>query len=76
MTLTPRLKLEAKIEDRFNAVRLETARLEGKLDGALASLRAEVAAQMRDQMKWMFIFWVGTIVSLAGLIVALGKAWL
>jgi hypothetical protein len=80
-------KLEAKIEDRFNTVRLEIARLEGRLDtsiaglegrldSSIAGLRAEVASQMRDQMKWMFVFWAGTIVPLAGLIVALGKDWI
>jgi hypothetical protein len=27
-------------------------------------------------MRWMFAFWIGTLVPLAGLIVALGKNWL
>ena len=49
---------------------------EARMDAGLAGLRAEVASQMRDQMKWMFVFWIGTLVPLAGLIVALGKAWL
>ncbi len=67
---------EAKLENRIGAVQLDVARLEGRMDAAVAGLRAEVAAQLRDQMKWMFIFWAGTIVPLAGLIVALGKSWL
>jgi hypothetical protein len=41
-----------------------------------AELRADLASRMRDQMKWMFVFWIGTLVPLAGLIVALGKNWL
>src|SRR3990172_410201 len=49
---------------------------EARMDAGLAGLRAEVASRMRDQMKWMFVFWIGTLVPLAGLIVALGKAWL
>lgn len=69
-------RFEARLDERISGVRLEIARLEGRLDGGLASLRAEVAVQMRDQMKWMFIFWAGTVVPLAGLIVALGKGWL
>ncbi len=69
-------RLEAKLDIRINAVQLEIARLEGRLDAGFAGLRADFAAQMRDQMKWMFIFWAGTIVPLAGLIIALGKAWL
>lgn len=67
---------EAKLENRIGAVQLDVARLEGRMDAAVAGLRAEVAAQLRDQMKWMFIFWAGTIVPLAGLIVALAKSWL
>jgi len=69
-------KLGARLDERINGVQLEIARLGGRLDAGLAGLRAEVASQMRDQMKWMFVFWAGTIVPLAGLIVALGKAWL
>jgi hypothetical protein len=80
-------RLEAKLEERFNTVRLEIARLEGRLDTSIAgvegrldtsiaSLRAEVAVHMRDQLKWMFVFWASTIVPLAGLIMALGKNWL
>jgi hypothetical protein len=49
---------------------------EARLDTKLANLRADVISQMRDQMKWMFAFWIGTLVPLAGLIVALGKDWL
>ena len=49
---------------------------EARLDAGLAGLRAEVASLMRDQMKWMFVFWIGTLVPLGGLIVALGKDWL
>ena len=67
---------ESKRDSRINSLQLDIARVEGKLDAGLATLRADVAGQMRDQMKWMFIFWAGTIVPLAGLIVALGKDWL
>jgi hypothetical protein len=65
-------RLEAKLDQRFHAVQLE-----------IAGLRVEVATQMRgqmremrDQLKWMFVFWAGTLVPLAGLMLALGKGWL
>ena len=54
----------------------EVAALDGRVSPGFASLRAEVASQMRDQMKWMFVFWIGTLVPLGGLIIALGKNWL
>ena len=67
---------EARLDQRINGVLLEIARLEARMNAGVAGLRAEIASQMRDQMKWMLIFWAGTMVPLAGLIVALGKAWL
>jgi hypothetical protein len=68
--------ISARLDGRIGELRLEMAKLEGRLEGSIASLRTEVAVQMRDQMKWMFVFWAGTVVPLAGLIIALAKAWL
>lgn len=68
--------ISAMLDERFGELRLEIARLGNRLEGSIGGLRTEVAAQMRDQMKWMFVFWAGTVVPLAGLIIALGKAWL
>lgn len=65
-------RFDAKLDQRIHAVQLE-----------IAGLRVEVATQMRgqmkemrDQLRWMFVFWAGTIVPLAGLMVALVKGWL
>lgn len=73
-------RFEAKLEERMalSEARTDTklASLEGRMTTGLATLRADIASQMRDQMKWMFVFWIGTLVPLAGLIVALGKGWL
>jgi hypothetical protein len=68
--------------ERFRAEmdgRLETfeARFQARLDKGLTEVRAEFKTQIADQradlIKWMFIFWIGTIVPLAGLLVALTK---
>jgi len=59
-------------------------RFDARLSKGLTELRAEMevklerfevrlADQRADLIKWMFIFWIGTIVPLAGLIVALTK---
>ena len=70
----------ARFSDRLEErIVLSEARFDTKLaalEGRLAALRADIASQMRDQMKWMFAFWIGTLVPLAGLMVALGKDWL
>lgn len=56
------------------------ARLEQRLAETKAELRVEIASMRTDFMgwrsdliKWMFIFWAGTIIPLAALMVALLK---
>jgi hypothetical protein len=49
------------------------ARLEQRLAETRAELRIEIAAQRSDLVKWMFLFWAGTIIPLAALMVALIK---
>ena len=49
--------LEATLEQRIGM-------LDAKLDQRVAELRAEL-------IRWMFVFWAGTIVPLGGLMVAL-----
>jgi len=46
---------------------LNFGRFESKLDQRIAEVRAEL-------LKWMFLFWAGTVVPLAGLIVALNRS--
>ena len=53
-------RFDARLEQRMAEIREE-------LNGGLADQRA-------DLLKWMFIFWAGTIAPLAGLIIALHKA--
>jgi len=74
-----RTEFTARLEAGLASLRTEfTARL----DAGLASLRSELiarletglAAQRAELLKWMFVFWVGTIVPLAGLILALHRA--
>ena len=49
------------------------AHLEKRLGDLRAELRTEMANQRAELIKWMFIFWAGTVVPLAGLMVALVK---
>jgi hypothetical protein len=59
---------------RFDA-RLEKglAEIRSELAKESAQLRSEMANQRADLLKWMFLFWVGTMVPLAGLMIALTK---
>jgi len=45
---------------------LNYARFEARLDQRIAEVRAEL-------LKWMFLFWAGTVIPLAGLMVALNQ---
>jgi hypothetical protein len=49
------------------------ARLEKGLAEVRAEFRTELARQHANLMKWMFLFWVGTVVPLSGLLIALTK---
>lgn len=79
-----RSELETSINRRFD---LFEARLEQRLAETKAELRTEIAGlrveiaghgvhianQRSDLLKWMFVFWAGTVIPLAGLMVALTK---
>jgi hypothetical protein len=49
------------------------AELRADMTAMKSELRAEMANQRSDLLKWMFIFWAGTVIPLAGLIVALNR---
>lgn len=63
--------------DELNCSRFDTefehlmAELNAKIDNLRAEMRAEIAAQKSDLLKWMFACWAGTVIPLAGLMVAL-----
>lgn len=62
--------LEARLNERIAA--LET-KLDSKIDRTAADLRTQLADQRADLLKWMFVFWAGTVLPLAGLILALRR---
>jgi hypothetical protein len=70
-------RFDAKLEQRVAAldakIEQRVAALDAKLEQRVAELRREMADQRADLIKWMFIFWMGTVVPLAGLILALHK---
>ena len=59
-------RFDAKLEQRVAELRGEIVRQGADFQQRLADQRAEL-------IKWMFIFWAGTIVPLAGLILTLHK---
>jgi len=61
-------QLDAKLEQRVAQLDAKldrrVAELEGRLDAGLATLRA-------DLIKWMFVFWAGTTLTVLGTTIAL-----
>ena len=77
-------RFDARLEKGLAEVRAEMAKESGQLRAEIADVRSgvaeglgkvrsEMAAKHADLIKWMFIFWIGTLVPLAGLLVALTK---
>jgi hypothetical protein len=50
---------------------LNYARFEAKLEQRLAELRTEIAGLRTELVRWMFGFWVSTLLGIAGLLIAL-----
>jgi hypothetical protein len=63
-------RFDAKLEQRLTELRAEL-----RLDQRLAELRAELREDMSqlrvDLLRWMFGFWATTMLTLAGLMIAL-----
>jgi hypothetical protein len=70
-------RFDARLEKGLAEVRSEMrtgfAEVRSEMASGLAQVRSEMANQRADLIKWMFLFWVGTMVPLAGLMIALIK---
>jgi CRP-like cAMP-binding protein len=62
---------DARWEQRFAELRVEIERRFAETKTEFATIRSALADQRADVVRWMFRFWIGTLVPLAGLIVAL-----
>ena len=63
-------RFEARLKKGLGELRAE---MDVKLERLEARMEMGMGDQRADLIKWMFIFWIGTIVPLAGLLVALTK---
>jgi hypothetical protein len=50
---------------------LNFARFDAKLEQRVAEVKEMIATQRANLITWMFVFWAGTVVPLAGLMLAL-----
>jgi hypothetical protein len=70
-------EVRSELDKGLSEVRSELdkglAHARSDLHAGLAGVRAELADQRADLIKWMFLFWAGTVVPLAGLLIALTR---
>jgi hypothetical protein len=58
-------RFEAKLEQRIAELRAELLQAIAQLE---TRLRAEIAARHTDLLKWMFVYWAGTALTVVGLL--------
>ncbi len=70
-------ELTARVAELRSEFKKEMVELRGESQKEMAELQSEFkqeTAELRaDLIKWMFLFWAGTVIPLAGLMVALLK---
>ncbi len=70
-------RFDAKLEQRIAELRSEfrqaLAGLETKLERRLGEQDAKLDRRITELIRWMFVFWIGTVVPLAGLMVAFSR---
>jgi hypothetical protein len=70
-------RFDAKLEQRVTAsearVRAEVQVGFANMDTRFARLEARLEYRLGAQMKWMFGFWLGTLIPLVGLMLALNR---
>ena len=71
------VRLEQRLAERDVRLDQRLAELDGRLEQRFADVRVEMgdrlSAHYRDLHRWLFVLWAGTVIPLAGLMVALIK---
>ncbi len=70
-------KFEHRLAEEFSKIRVEMAEMRAESKSEMAemksSLIAEIQSTRSEMIKWMFVFWVGQIAVLVGLLFAFFK---
>lgn len=68
-------RFERRLVEEASKLRVEMAQLGGELRGEMqvgfTALRQEMAAGRFELLKWAFVFWVGQLVSVLGIVALL-----
>jgi len=71
-----RTALEQQIVETKAALEKQIAELEIRLAQTKAELQAQIANVRADMIRWMFIFWVGQLAAMTGILYAFLSAFL
>ncbi len=61
-------RFERRLSEEIGAVRVEMANGFAAIRQEMATIRQEMAAMRFDLLKWPFLFWIGQVATLGGLI--------
>ena len=64
-------RFERRLIEETSRLRLETAQLRGDMREGFADLRRDMAADRFELLRWAFVFWVGQLAAVAGIVFAL-----
>ena len=63
--------LRSELHAESTSLRSDSSSLRSELRGEMAALRTDIRAEMKtmqaDLMKWMFIYWSGTVAAIIGM---------
>ena len=70
-------KFERRLSEELGKLRIEMAEMKSELRGEMADMKSELNNKMgsmrADIIKWMFVFWVGQIGVMIGILFAFFK---
>ena len=66
-------KFEKRLSEELAKVKVEIGEVKSELITRIEEVRAEMKSDKADLIKWMFIFWVGQIGAILGILFAFFK---
>ncbi len=66
-------RFEKNLEKAKTELREEINKVDKRLEQVKSELKADIANVRADLIKWMFIFWVGQVITITGILITFLK---